>query len=120
MTKITFVIVPKESDKPKVKKALDNLGVVSQFMYQRNINRIVDKMGPISNVLRQVVAKSQKDLFKMVTNVRDSTMVVGIDVVNHGKSSVMGLVASNSPDITQHFSQARFHDLYKDDELSKS
>jgi len=83
-----FVLVQRDTDYIKAKKQLDNLGLVSQFMLKNNIRRIVGNLGPMSNVLRQVNSKTQKDLFRLNPSVKISqrnTMVVGIDVVNDGR-----------------------------------
>lgn len=70
-------------------------------------------MGVISNILKQVNAKTQKSLYKLKScpKIARKTIVVAIDVVNDGRLSIMGMTASNSDDITQHFSQTRFHEL---------
>lgn len=41
-------------------------------------------------------------------------MIVGVDVVNVGRQSVMGMVATNSATMTQHFNQVYFHGLEKE------
>jgi hypothetical protein len=46
-------------------------------------------------------------------------MVVAMDVVNNGRLSIMGMTASNSQTISQHFSQVRFHELSADKVRSK-
>lgn len=42
------------------------------------------------------------------------TMVVGVDVVNAGRRAVIGLTASYSQHMTQHFTQVVKQDLLKE------
>lgn len=41
-------------------------------------------------------------------------MIVGIDVVNKGRLSVIGLAATYSRFLTQHHTKVVYQDLYKD------
>eukprot|EP00355_Strombidium_rassoulzadegani_P002716 CAMPEP_0168613156 /NCGR_PEP_ID=MMETSP0449_2-20121227/3304_1 /TAXON_ID=1082188 /ORGANISM="Strombidium rassoulzadegani, Strain ras09" /LENGTH=233 /DNA_ID=CAMNT_0008653777 /DNA_START=131 /DNA_END=832 /DNA_ORIENTATION=- len=114
-TKIVFVIIQRDTDYSNVKKCLDRLGLVSQIMVQKNIQRIVNSLGPISNILRQVNAKTYKDLFRLeikpsIANL--NPMIVALDLVNKGRQSIIGLAATNSAKMTQHFSQVRFQELH--------
>jgi hypothetical protein len=43
-----------------------------------------------------------------------NTMVVGIDVVNAGIRAIVGMTASYSKHLTQHYSQVVFQDLKKE------
>jgi len=40
-------------------------------------------------------------------------MIIGMDVVNTGVHSVVGLVASNSQTMSQYFSKVAYQTLYK-------
>jgi hypothetical protein len=45
-------------------------------------------------------------------------MIVGIDVVNEGRLSIVGMTATYTNCLTQHFSRAEYQDQYKS-ELKK-
>jgi len=60
-----FVLISRDTDHPRIKAAMDKLGVVTQFMLQKNISRKVDTMGVITNLLRQVNAKVGLDLYRI-------------------------------------------------------
>jgi len=42
------------------------------------------------------------------------TMVCGVDVVNEGKTSLLGFSASYNKSISQYFSALQSHQMYKD------
>jgi hypothetical protein len=61
-------------------------------------------------------AKAQLDLYRLEVprKIKDlNPMIVGIDVVNKGKNSVVGLAATYSKFLTQHHTKVVYQDLYK-------
>lgn len=55
------------------------------------------------------------DLYRIqVPKTLSNTMVVGVDIVNAGRSAIIGLTASYSAYMTQHYSQVVKQDLLKD------
>ena len=84
------------------------------------LNNIRKKVGNLSvwnNILKQVNAKCGLDLYRISYSQKvqnSSTMVVGMDVVNMGANSVLGLTASYSESLTQFYSQVILQDLHKD------
>jgi len=112
-----FVLIGNDKHHEPIKRGLDKMGVVSQFMLFKNISKKVGVMGVISNLLRQVNAKRGLDLYRMnvTQQVRNNnTMFVGLDVVNEGAKSVIGMTASYSPAIMQYFSDVQRQELRKD------
>lgn len=74
-------------------------------------------MGVITNILRQMNAKAKLDLYRL--DIQDkienlNPMVVGVDVVNKGRQSIIGLAATYTKTLTQHFSKIAYQDLYKE------
>jgi len=113
---IVIVLVQRAEEKAVIKRCLDKLGFASQFLLQKNIQKKVGTMGVISNILRQMNAKTQRDLYR-VDNIQKikgkNTMVVGLDVVNKGVNSIVGLTASNSKTMSQYFSKICYQTMYK-------
>jgi hypothetical protein len=64
-----------------------------------------------SNLLKQINAKIGKDLLRLNVPELASTMVVGIDVVNEGKRSLLGLCASRNTQVSQFYSAVVGHDF---------
>ncbi len=63
------------------------------------------KITVFSNILKQINAKVAQDLYKIEVPANlQGTMVVGVDVVNAGRRAIIGLTASYSEHMTQHFS----------------
>lgn len=53
-----------------------------------------------TNVIRQINAKLRADLYRLnLPNLKD-TMVVGIDLINSGTQTTMGLSASYNPSLS--------------------
>ena len=50
--KIVVVLISRDSDKAPIKRKLDSLGVVSQFLLFKNISKKVGVKGVITNLLR--------------------------------------------------------------------
>jgi hypothetical protein len=62
-------------------------------------------------------AKDSLDLYRLQIseNIKKlNPMIVGIDVVNKGRTSVVGLAATYSKYLTQHHTKLVYQDLYKD------
>jgi len=113
---IAFVLVNRAEEKPRIKMFLDDLGLPSQFLLLRNIRSKLGTMGVITNILRQVNAKSARDLYKIATSNTiniNHTMVVGVDVIHAGKNSIVGMAATNSGSLTQHYTKISYQDLRK-------
>jgi hypothetical protein len=54
-------------------------------------------MAVYSNILKQINAKCQLDLYRLVLPGNfGKTMVVGVNVVNEGRKSIIGLCASRN------------------------
>jgi hypothetical protein len=73
--------------------------------------------GIYTNILRQMNAKAQLDLYRLQISEKIkqlNPMIVGIDVVNKGRLSVVGLAATYSRFLTQHHTKVVYQDLYKD------
>ena len=49
---ICCVLITKDTDHPFIKKHLDKMGVVSQFMLFKNIQKKVATMGVMTNLVR--------------------------------------------------------------------
>jgi hypothetical protein len=68
-----------------------------------------------SNLLKQMNAKVRQDLYRLaLPSHMKNTMVVGIDVVNEGRKSLLGFAASYSNFLTQYFSRVVPHEQFKD------
>jgi len=83
------VLVQRDTDKPNIKRYLDSIGVVSQFMLHKNISKKVGVMGVITNLLRQVNAKCPLDLYRVNVPQKlaaTNTMIVGVFMQNIKKS----------------------------------
>lgn len=68
-----------------------------------------------SNLLKQMNAKLKQDLYRLNFEKEFSdAMVVGVDVCHAGRHSIVGLAATYTPHLTQHFSRVYTHDLHKE------
>mmetsp|Transcript_12168 Transcript_12168/g.18806 ORF Transcript_12168/g.18806 Transcript_12168/m.18806 type:complete len:132 (+) Transcript_12168:1504-1899(+) len=63
--KIVVVLIPRDKDKAIVKRTLDSMGLASQFLLQSTIRSKLDKMGVITNIIRQINAKTEHDLYQL-------------------------------------------------------
>ena len=71
-------------------------------------------MGVFSNILKQMNAKARLDLYRLdLPNLRTS-MVIGIDVVNSGRTSLLGFSATYNTSISQHYTTVIEHEMFKD------
>ena len=67
------------------------------------------------NILKQINAKLCQDLYRIeVPANQQNAMVIGVDVVNAGRRASIGLTASYSKYMTQHYSQVVYQDLLKE------
>jgi hypothetical protein len=58
------------------------------------------KIGVYSNILKQINAKIRLDLYRLDLSNLKNTMVIGVDVVNEGKTSLLGFSASYNQSIS--------------------
>jgi hypothetical protein len=79
--------------KKKIKAALDCAGVPSQFVLSGTLLRSSGRIAVFGNIIKQMNAKVKLDLYRL-KNPLPNMMIVGIDVVNEGKKSILGFVAS--------------------------
>lgn len=79
-------------------------------------------MGVFTNLMRQVNAKMPMDLYRITLpdQVRKlSTMFIGIDVCHKGRTSIVGLAATTTPDASQHFCEVK-HQLLNRELIGKA
>ena len=111
-TKIAVVLIKFENHYEKIKKALDSKGIPSQVI------RVDTTRKPItvySNLLKQMNAKLKQDLYRInIDKTFANTMVIGVDACLAGRSSIIGLTATYTPHLTQHFCKAYNQDLHKE------
>jgi hypothetical protein len=70
-------------------------------------------MGVFGNLLKQINAKVRLDLYRLKIPVANS-MVVGVDVVNEGRKSIIGFTASHNKFFSQYFSRIAHQEMHKD------
>ena len=111
-TKIAVVLIKFENHYQKPKKALNAKGIPSQFL------QVFTARKPItvySNLLKQMNAKLKMDLYRInLPQTFKDAMVVGVDVCHAGRNSLVGLAASYTPQLTQHFSKVYPQALHKE------
>ena len=73
------------------------MGIPSQFILSDTLFRKANALGVFSNVLKQMNAKLQQDLYRMHLPSLRKTMVIGTDVVNTKGKTILGLCASYTP-----------------------
>ena len=98
-----LVIIFDPKNKKAIKSLLDKAGVPSQFVLSNTLKRA--KITVFSNILKQINAKLRGDLYKIEPKNAINTMVVGCDIVAAGRDAVIGLTASYSKHMTQHYSK---------------
>jgi hypothetical protein len=105
--KFALVIISDPKHKKNIKAFLDKNQIISQFVLGGTIDRA--SLAVYSNILKQINAKVCQDLYRIdvPTNMLN-TMVVGIDIVNAGRRAIVGMTASYSKHMTQHYSQVVF------------
>ena len=83
-------------------------------MRSETIKLAKDNKSVYSNILKQLNAKVGLDLYRINAAAEFQTaMVIGVDVVNKGHRAFVGLSASYSKHITQHYSKCEAQDLLK-------
>jgi len=75
-----------------IKAYLDSVGVPSQIVLERTVGRA--KPTVYSNVLKQMNAKSSQDLYRLSIPQMKNTMQIGVDVVNMGRKSIIGMTST--------------------------
>lgn len=79
-----MVLIKNENDYPTIKKQLEKMNLISQLLLFKNAAKYIDKPGVLSNILRGMSAKCNRDLYRLLQAqkiVHANTMAVGIDVV---------------------------------------
>ena len=109
---IAVVVISRPQEKKFIKKALDEMGVPSQFVTTQKLKAA--KIGVFSNILKQINAKVRQDLYRLDLPNLKGSMVIGIDVVNQGRTSLLGFSSTYNTDISQHYSTVVEHEMYKD------
>ncbi len=82
---IVCVIVFKPDIKKSIKSFLDKGGIVSQFITAKKLSFRLS-LGVISNLLKQINAKLNKDLYRVNLPHFKNSMVIGIDLIMNGSS----------------------------------
>jgi hypothetical protein len=70
--------------------------IPSQFITSDTLFKKGNAIGVFSNILKQINAKLQRDLYNMSLPHFRNTMVIGTDIVNSGGKSILGLCASRT------------------------
>lgn len=104
--KLVVVVIFNPADKKVVKGFLDKVGVPSQFITSGKLRGA--KMGVFSNLLKQMNAKVRQDIYRINLPLFNKTMLIGIDVIMHGRSKLVGCCATMSKHQTQCYTK-----LYK-------
>jgi len=108
-TKIIFVIIPRPEEKKAVKAFLDKGGIPSQFMTSFKAQKM--SLAVASNVVKQMNAKTQGDLYRISLPSFKNTMLVGVDVIMNGSSKLIGCSATNSNTLTQCYTKLYKHKM---------
>ena len=99
--------------KPKIKKALVEMGCISQFILANTVFSKSKALGVFSNLLKQMNAKVGLDLYRVSLPNLAKTMIVGTNYANNGGKTYFGFSSSYTSSLTQHFSKVTQHDLPK-------
>eukprot|EP00347_Sterkiella_histriomuscorum_P023353 403334969 len=108
-TKLVVIIIDDQKQKPQIKALLDKMGVPSQFIKR---DTIIDKgyiPAVFSNLLKQIVAKLNHQLYNVYLPSLRNSMIVGINIVNVGNQSKIGLCASMNQEISQFYTKVESH-----------
>lgn len=100
---ICVVIIKNAQFKKEIKRELDSMGVPSQFILYDNARKA--KRPVISNLIKQINAKVQKDLYRLNLPYLKNTMVVGVDLTQSNSQTIFGLTASYNQYCSQYFSK---------------
>lgn len=92
-TLIALIVIQRREHKKGIKALLDKAGVPSQFILSETIKRA--KITVYGNVLKQINAKLKLDLYRIRIPLRN-VMIIGVDAVNEGRGSILGMTASYS------------------------
>lgn len=114
---MAFVLIGNDKFHGPIKRHLDGLGVVSQFLLFKNIQKKVGTMGVLSNLLRQVNVKCGLDNYRIKVPPKlseSNTMFVGLEVVNAGRKSIVGLSSTYDKHMMQHFSGVAYQEMHKE------
>jgi len=114
---MVFILISRETDHPLIKRTMDEIGIPSQCMLYKNIQKKIDVMGVMTNLLRQINAKAGLDLYRIQPSLKvknANTMVIGVDVVNMGSSCYVGLAATYNEHLMQYYSEVVNQDLHRD------
>ena len=108
-----MVVLTDKTLKPKIKKTLVEMGVISQFILANTVFSKSKAIGVFSNLLKQMNAKVGLDLYRIqLPNLKD-TMIVGTNYANSGGKCYFGFSSSYSSALTQHYTKVSTHDLPK-------
>lgn len=111
-TRLALVLIRYPDHYGKIKKELDSRGIPSQFLLIPTVKKPITVY---SNLLKQMNAKLKQDLYRLNFEKEFSDcMTVGVDVVNAGRNSIVGLAASYTQQMTQHFSRVFTQDLHRE------
>jgi hypothetical protein len=108
-TKIIVVIIPRPEEKKAVKAFLDKGGIPSQFITAFKAGKM--NMSVATNVVKQMNAKTQSDLYRINLPSFKNTMLVGVDVIMNGSSKLIGCSATNSNTLTQCYTKLYKHKM---------
>lgn len=95
---MVVVLLADQKTKAPIKKALDGMGIPSQFILSSTVRRA--RISVYSNVLKQINAKTRQDLYRMNLPALRKTMIVGTNIVNSGGKSILGLCSSYNSQIS--------------------
>jgi hypothetical protein len=100
---MAMILLDHPKKKKEIKIFLDKAGIPSQFMLLDTVKRA--KLTVYTNILKQMNAKIPQDLYRInIPNHMKHTMQIGVDVCQAGRKSIIGLTATYTPFLTQHFS----------------
>ena len=68
-------------------------------------------MSVATNVVKQMNAKTQSDLYRINLPAFKNTMLVGVDVIMNGSSKLIGCSATNSSTLTQCYTKLYKHKM---------
>lgn len=74
--------------------------VPSQVIMSDTLRTKSGTLRVFADILKQINAKLEKDLYNMNFPYLKNTMIVGTDVINSGGKSIMGLCSSRTKEIS--------------------
>ena len=89
------------------------MGIPSQFIMTETVLKGEQMRGMLTSFFRQLSAKSKVDLYRLNLQNLSKTMVVGVDITKQLSKSILGLSATYTENLTQHFSQVKSHENAK-------